>query len=121
MAMLKPDRMLGATGIKVPLIGYGTAALGEKKTTEAEAVRCLNYAIDSGITYLDTSPGYGSEGFIGQVMKRCREEEILIDEVRPIVEADAKESKAGKSSLFWLHDTSVMGWAQHDEPVMVDY
>jgi predicted aldo/keto reductase-like oxidoreductase len=50
-----------------------------------------------------------------------REEEVLIEEVRPLIEQDAKESKQGKSPLFWLHDTSVMGWAQHDEPVRVDY
>jgi len=50
-----------------------------------------------------------------------REEGRLIDEVRPLVERDAKESKEGKSPLFWLHDTSVMGWEQKDEPAMVDY
>jgi len=50
-----------------------------------------------------------------------REEERLIDEVRPIVERDAQESKQGQSTLFWLHDTTVMGWSQHDEPALVDY
>jgi aryl-alcohol dehydrogenase-like predicted oxidoreductase len=50
-----------------------------------------------------------------------REEERLIEEVRPLVERDAKESQQGKSCLFWLHDTTVMGWQQHDEPAMVDY
>jgi aryl-alcohol dehydrogenase-like predicted oxidoreductase len=50
-----------------------------------------------------------------------REEERLIEEVRPIVEKDANEYAKGKSTLFWLHDTTVMGWSQHDEPVMVEY
>jgi hypothetical protein len=50
-----------------------------------------------------------------------REEERLIEEVRPLVEKDARDSKQGQSALFWLHDTSVMGWQQKDEPARVDY
>jgi predicted aldo/keto reductase-like oxidoreductase len=50
-----------------------------------------------------------------------REEERLIEQVRPIVEKDAKESQKGKGSLFWLHDTNVMGWEHHDEPRLVSY
>ena len=45
----------------------------------------------------------------------------LIGEVRPLVEQDAKESQKGESKLFWLHDTTVMGWKEHDEPAMVAY
>ncbi|GAC1428467.1 MAG: hypothetical protein NVSMB65_01730 [Chloroflexota bacterium] len=45
----------------------------------------------------------------------------LIAEVRPLVESDADESKKGQSKLFWLHDTAVMGWQQHDEPYRVAY
>jgi aryl-alcohol dehydrogenase-like predicted oxidoreductase len=299
--MLGPERPLGKTGVTVPLIGYGTSPLGKEKISDEQAARCLNQAIDLGITYLDTSPDYGSEPKVGNVMKSRRsevflatkinrrskegvldelkgslqrlqtdhvdliqvhavnawadleqalapdgavsalqeakqqglvrfigitgharpellahaltrypfdtvlvalgigdrlvtspetfllptavdrkvgviamktlghgcyenralalryslglpgvslaivgmdtpeqvteiatiarefrplretEEIQLINEVRPLVEKDAKESKEGKSALFWLHDTSVMGWQQHDEPVMVDY
>jgi len=298
---LGPVRPLGATGVTVPLVGYGTAPLGKEKISREHAVRCLHHAIDLGITYLDTSPDYGSEPHVGEVMKTrrsevflatkinnrskdgvrqeleeslrrlqtdhvdliqvhavsaradleqalapdgavaaleqaradglvrfigitgharpellghaltqypfdtvlCalgmadrlvtspelfllpkaaernagviamkvlghghfrsrelalryslglpgvslaivgmgspaqieaiveiaanfrpldeREEARLIDEVRPLVERDAKASKEGKSDLFWLHDTTVMGWQQKDEPAMVDY
>lgn len=298
---LRPARPLGKTGVTVPLIGYGTAPLGKEHVSLEHAVRCLNHAIDSGITYLDTSPDYGSEPKVGEVMKSrrdevflatkvnnrskdgvlnelkeslkklqtdhvdliqvhavnawadleqalapdgacagleqarkdglvkyigitgharpeilghaltqypfdtvlvalgmadrlvtspetfClprarernigviamktlghgeyqsidialryslgldgvslaivgmdvpvqidqivqvaanftplseREEELLIEEVRPLVEADADGNKKGESKLFWLHDTTVMGWKQHDEPAMVDY
>ena len=51
----------------MPLIGYGTAPLGKEQITREHAVRCLNHAIDLGITYLDTSPGYGSEPHLGEV------------------------------------------------------
>ena len=299
---LTTTRPFGATGVTVPIIGYGTAPLGkEKKIPREQGVRCLNHAIDLGITYLDTSPDYGSEPVVGEVMRTRRDEvflatkinnrsydgvldelkeslkklqtdhvdliqvhavnawadleqvlapdgaltaleeardqglvrfigitgharpdilghalyqyafdtvlvalgiadrlvsspetfllpraternvgviamkvyghgvfnnrelalryslglpgvslaiigldneqqidevvelannyrpleeqekDQLIQEVRPIVEKDAKASKEGKSDLFWLHDTSVMGWQQKDEPVMVDY
>jgi predicted aldo/keto reductase-like oxidoreductase len=50
-----------------------------------------------------------------------REQEILIGEVRDLVEKDAEQSKQGHSDLFWLHDTTVMGWKQQDEPALVAY
>ncbi len=47
----KPAHNLGATGIKVPLIGYGTAPLGkEKHPSQPQAVRRLNHAIDQDVT-----------------------------------------------------------------------
>jgi predicted aldo/keto reductase-like oxidoreductase len=45
----------------------------------------------------------------------------LLEETRPIVEKDAKESQKGKGDLFWLHDTKVQGWEQQDEPATVAY
>jgi predicted aldo/keto reductase-like oxidoreductase len=47
--------------------------------------------------------------------------ERLIGQVRPLVEQDADASKQGQSDLFWLHDTSVMGWKERDEPALVAY
>jgi len=47
------------------------------------------------------------------------ERDSLIDEVRPIVDKDASDGSDGK--LFWLRDTAVMGWKQHDEPILVSY
>lgn len=49
------------------------------------------------------------------------ERQQLITEVRPLVEKDADESQEGQSSLFWLHDTKVMGWQADDEPALVAY
>jgi aryl-alcohol dehydrogenase-like predicted oxidoreductase len=51
----------------------------------------------------------------------AEERQQLVDDVRPLVEKDAKESQEGKSSLFWLHDTKVMGWQKQDEPALVTY
>src|SRR5215211_2194484 len=79
--VLSPSRPLGATGVTVPLIGYGTAPLGKEHVTREHATRCLNHAIDSGITYLDTSPDYGSEPHVGEVMKTRRNEVFLATKV----------------------------------------
>ena len=78
---LQPQRPFGATGVRVPLIGYGTAPLGKDHITRDHAVRCLNHAINRGITYLDTSPDYGSEPHIGAVMKDRRNEVFLATKI----------------------------------------
>jgi len=49
------------------------------------------------------------------------ERQQLIAEVQPLVEKDAEESQTGKGSLFWLHDSKVMGWQTKDEPMLVAY
>lgn len=78
---LQPERSFGATGVSVPLLGYGTAPLGKEQISRAHAERCLNYAIDSGITYLDTSPDYGSEPHVGAVMRSRRNEVFLATKI----------------------------------------
>ena len=78
---LSPARPFGKTGVTVPLIGYGTAPLGKEQVSMEHAVRCLNHAIDSGITYLDTSPDYGSEPKVGEVMKTRRDEVFLATKI----------------------------------------
>jgi uncharacterized protein len=78
---LEATRPFGATGVTVPLLGYGTAPLGKEHITRAHAERCLNHAIDSGITYLDTSPDYGSEPHLGAVMRSRRNEVFLATKV----------------------------------------
>jgi hypothetical protein len=62
-------------------VGYGTAPLGKEQVSRAAAVRCLNHAIDLGITYLDTSPDYGSEPHLGEVVRSRREELFLATKV----------------------------------------
>lgn len=78
---LQPTRQLGSTGITVPVLGYGTAPLGKPDVSRDHAERCLNHAIDRGITYLDTSPDYGSEPHVGAVMRTRRDEVFLATKV----------------------------------------
>src|ERR687886_1323297 len=80
-----PHRPLGKTGVEVPIIGYGTAPLGKIKLMDApllnKSVKLLNHAIDQGITYLDTSPDYGSQAKVGDVMATRRDEVFLATKV----------------------------------------
>ncbi len=78
---LLPSRPLGSTGVVVPVLGYGTAPLGKPDVSRDHAEQCLNHAIDRGITYLDTSPDYGSEPHVGAVMRSRRDDVFLATKV----------------------------------------
>ena len=50
-----PQRVLGKTGEKVPILGLGTAP-GGMGMDDAAAIELFEMAIDAGVTYLDTAP-----------------------------------------------------------------
>jgi aryl-alcohol dehydrogenase-like predicted oxidoreductase len=125
-AVLSPQRPLGATGVTVPLIGYGTAPLGKEAVSPEQAVRCLNHAIDQGITYLDTSPDYGSEPKLGEVMRARRSEVFLATKVnrrsREGVLEELKESlrklRTDHVDLIQVH--AVSAWADLEQALAPD-
>jgi uncharacterized protein len=125
-AILAPQRPLGATGVTVPLLGYGTAPLGKETVSREEAVRCLNHAIDQGITYLDTSPDYGSEPHLGEVMRSRRSEVFLATKVnrrsRDGVLDELKESlrrlQTDHVDLIQVH--AVNAWADLEQALAPD-
>ena len=55
--------LLGQTGIKVSEVGLGGAGIGHAwgVTTDEECNYLINYAMDNGINFYDTSPVYGNE------------------------------------------------------------
>jgi uncharacterized protein len=124
--VLKPARAFGSTGIQVPLIGYGTAPLGKEHVTRKHAVRCLNHAIDLGITYLDTSPGYGSEPHLGEVMRTRRDEVFLATKVdRRSKEGVLREIKESLQKLQTDHVDliqvhAVNAWADFEQMLAPD-
>jgi aryl-alcohol dehydrogenase-like predicted oxidoreductase len=75
-----PRKDLGRTGVKVPILGLGTAPAGFRK--EKEAIAFFHQCIDSGVTYLDSAPesgGYGkAQVFLGPVLKERRKEVFVI-------------------------------------------
>jgi len=73
-------RTLGRTGLEVTQLGYGAMELrGQREgITEKDAESVLNTVLDSGITFIDTSPDYGlSEERIGRSISHRRDEFFL--------------------------------------------
>ncbi len=54
-------RILGRTGLRVSIIGYGASPLGNvfSETESDECTRAVHSAIDRGINFFDVSPYYG--------------------------------------------------------------
>lgn len=76
------QRTLGAGGPVVSAIGLGCMSFGGifGPTDEAASQRCLDAALDHGITFLDTANIYGmgvSEEVIGRFLKRSRAQVTL--------------------------------------------
>jgi predicted aldo/keto reductase-like oxidoreductase len=71
-----PGRILGRTGVTVPVLGLGTAPCGHRP--EREAVAFYHHCIDAGVTHLDTGPqsgGYGNAQIhLGAVLETRRRE-----------------------------------------------
>lgn len=91
-----PTRVLGKTGVSVPLIviGGGSRFCTVKDPEESAAI--LNYAVDHGFYYLDTAHDYGYEGVIseeryGLVLKDRRDEIFLATKVQKRTYDDAME------------------------------
>ncbi len=127
MITLETTRAFGATGVRVPLIGYGTAPLGKQDNIPFETgVACLHHALDKGITYIDTSPDYGSEPVVGEVMKTRRAETFLATKinnrsyngVREELEKSLKKLQTDHVDLIQIH--AVNTWADWEQIIAPD-
>jgi uncharacterized protein len=110
-----PKRVLGKTGVEVSiLILGGVSGMGMKPTAEFNPPDLANAAIDAGITYLDTAPGYSngqSETNYGMVMAKRRSEVFLAsktqkrtyDEAMREVEESLKRLQTDHLDLFQVH------------------
>ena len=75
-----PTRILGRTELEVTRLGFGAMELAafSGDLSPDEAHRLLNQVLDSGITFIDTSPDYGSsEELIGEALAGRRGEFLL--------------------------------------------
>ncbi|MGD1716812.1 aldo/keto reductase [Dapis sp. BLCC M172] len=75
-----PERVLGQTGVKVPLLGLGGAGKTpvDKSEKEKEAVTIIEAALSLGIRYFDTAASYGaSEEHLGKVLPPYRKDIFL--------------------------------------------
>lgn len=80
-----PTRNLGRTGYRVGIFSLGGQAAIELPDNEETAVAIVERALDLGVNYIDTAHIYGrgvSQRYIGQVMKRRRNETFLATKTR---------------------------------------
>lgn len=78
-----PKRLLGRTGARVSILGFG-AGRRFLEFDEERGIEALNRALDLGINYVDTADSYGngvSEQRVGKVMKTRRKEVFLATKV----------------------------------------
>jgi len=80
-------RELGDSGVEVSTVGFGAWVVGTDwwgDRTEAEAVEMVEYALDAGVTYVDTGDVYGhgrSEELVGRAIEGRRDEVTLATKV----------------------------------------
>jgi aryl-alcohol dehydrogenase-like predicted oxidoreductase len=82
-------RQLGASGLKVPVLSFGTGTFGGKgdffkgfgTSDVEEATRLVDICLDHGLNMFDSADGYShgaAEEILGQAIKGRRREDILI-------------------------------------------
>lgn len=109
-----PRRVLGKTGVRVPILGFGTASLGIRRNVP-NAVELLNEAIDRGVNYMDTAPshtGYGrAQVQLGHVLKNRRKDVFLVtksheangDAALRLLQSNLRELQTGYADLVYVH------------------
>lgn len=80
-------RTLGRTGLTVSVLGFGCGAVGGLmvRGTPADQERTVARALEHGIRYFDTAPGYGdgaSEQNLGRVLAALKPDVIVGTKVR---------------------------------------
>lgn len=114
-------RPLGRTGLKVTPICLGTMTWGQQNT-EAEAHAQLDYALDRGVTFIDTAEMYPvppsletqgrTEAYIGTWLKsrRCRDRIVLATKVAGRgrgIEIRGKETRLDREQILQAVDDSL--------------
>ena len=61
MSLSIPTRLLGQTGLQLPILSFGASSLGAefRSVKLEEALASVRVALDSGLNFIDTSPFYG--------------------------------------------------------------
>lgn len=117
-----PTRNLGRTGHRVGIFSLGGQSALEKPDNADVAVPIVERALDLGVNYLDTAAWYGREGrwsqrYIGEVMKRRRNEVFLASKTHDLTRDGSL--RLLEESLRLLNTDHLDLWQIHrvgDEP-----
>ena len=77
-------RQLGASGLRVSIVGFGANTFGRTVRDPANAAAILHRALDLGITFVDTADSYNngaSEEFIGRALGGRRRDVVIATKV----------------------------------------
>jgi L-galactose dehydrogenase len=133
-------RELGRTSLRVSVVGYGTAPLGDMfgVNDEEAALQSAYCALDAGINFFDSSPFYGrglAEERLGKVLRGRRDEIILgtkagrygpeeyhlsADRIRRSVEESLRRLGTDYVDIFQLHDVEFVDIFQLHDVEFVD-
>ena len=110
-------RPFGKTGRKLPILGYGGAALpklfGSPLSTE-DRVKLVRYVYDRGVRYFDTAGNYmESQSILGEGLKGIRDNVYLVtkvettvpDQARRAVEKSLEELQTDYLDAILIHGT----------------
>ncbi|MHC4692147.1 MAG: aldo/keto reductase [Planctomycetota bacterium] len=80
-----PSRVLGKTGVKLPILGLGGAAIikasGNPLSVE-DRIKMIRYAYDQGVRYYDTAGNYSeSQALLGEALGDLRDKVFLTSKV----------------------------------------
>ncbi len=79
-----PQATFGKTGKRVPLLGLGTAP-GGMGLADADAIALFERAIELGVTYIDTAPGYDrAQHQLAHIVPHCRAELFLVSKAHTV-------------------------------------
>ncbi len=112
-----PARVFGDTGVKLPILGYGGAALpkawGNPLLLE-DRVKLVRYVYDRGVRYFDTAGNYmESQSILGEGLKGVRDKVYLVTKVettdpakvRGAVEKSLRELQTDYLDAILIHGT----------------
>ncbi len=111
-----PTRVFGKTGVKLPILGYGGAALprkwGSPLSTE-DRVKLIRTVYDRGVRYFDTAGNYmESQPILGEGLKGIRDKVYLVTKVEttdPAMVRGAVEKSLGELQTDYLDAILIHG------------
>jgi L-galactose dehydrogenase len=78
-----PTRVLGKTGLELPILSFGASSLGSefRQVKLVEALASVKVALECGMRFIDTSPFYGrgtSEVLLGMALQGIPRQDYLL-------------------------------------------
>lgn len=122
-----PTRILGRTGVRVPILGYGTAPTGLRRNLE-DALALYREALELGVTYFDTAPnhtGYGqAQVQLGHFLKEHRRQVFLVtktfesegDKALALLQKNLQELQTERADLVYAHSLGSLDLATATGP-----